>query len=148
MRIGAGCLFTRGDGQVLLVKPGYKPLWELPGGGVAPGESPLAACRREVREELGLDVTPSGLLVVDYRNPGGRRRGGAMSFVFRGPVLTGEQIASIRLQRSELTAFQFVPADRLAEYTEPFMARRLRACLDADGRPGSGYLEDGQPPPG
>jgi len=55
-----------GDGNVLLVNPTYKPGWELPGGVVEADESPADACRREVREELGLDVEVGELMCVDY----------------------------------------------------------------------------------
>ena len=55
---GVKCVVTR-RGEVLLVRHTYGPRdrWELPGGGVKRGEEPLAAARREAREELGLDLT-------------------------------------------------------------------------------------------
>jgi len=34
--------------------------WATPGGGMEPGETPLAAALREVREELGIDVNLEG----------------------------------------------------------------------------------------
>jgi len=45
------------DARVVLVRQ-YRhlqqgPSWELPGGGVQPGEDPLAAAQRELREESG-----------------------------------------------------------------------------------------------
>jgi 8-oxo-dGTP pyrophosphatase MutT (NUDIX family) len=65
-RMAAGALFRDEDGRVLLVDPTYKPTWDLPGGAVEKEESPYAACRREVAEELGLDRSPGRVLVVDW----------------------------------------------------------------------------------
>ena len=62
-RMAAGALFRDKDGRVLLVDPTYKPTWDLPGGAVEKEESPYAACRREVAEELGLDRPPGRVLV-------------------------------------------------------------------------------------
>ena len=57
-RMAAGALFRDANGRVLLVNPVYKNTWDLPGGAVEAEESPHAACRREVAEELGLDRPP------------------------------------------------------------------------------------------
>jgi 8-oxo-dGTP diphosphatase len=50
--VSAGALFVDEYDRVLLVEPTYKSYWDIPGGYVEPGESPLAACAREVHEEL------------------------------------------------------------------------------------------------
>lgn len=54
-------VLLREDGKVLLGdRPMDKPWpgwWELPGGKIEPGESVIDALRRELREELGIDVT-------------------------------------------------------------------------------------------
>ena len=64
--MAVGALFRDEDGRVLLVDPTYKPTRDLPGGAVEKEESPYAACRREVAEELGLDRPPGRVQVVDW----------------------------------------------------------------------------------
>ncbi|HXY76140.1 MAG TPA: (deoxy)nucleoside triphosphate pyrophosphohydrolase [Steroidobacteraceae bacterium] len=58
----AAALYDR-QGQVLIAeRPAGRQLagrWEFPGGKVMPGESEHAALARELREELGIEVTAS-----------------------------------------------------------------------------------------
>jgi 8-oxo-dGTP diphosphatase len=52
-----------GDRLLVCQRPSYKRhggLWEFPGGKCEPGESDLAATRRELHEELGVDVLSVG----------------------------------------------------------------------------------------
>jgi 8-oxo-dGTP diphosphatase len=40
-RVASGALFFDTQGRILLVKPTYKDGWEIPGGYVEPGETPV-----------------------------------------------------------------------------------------------------------
>jgi len=102
-RMSAGVLFHDGDGRVLLVEPSYKAHWEIPGGAVDAGESPWAAARREVREELGIDRALGRLLVIDYVPADGRMPEG-MAFVFDGGDVTAEQVSALDLTDPEIVS--------------------------------------------
>jgi ADP-ribose pyrophosphatase YjhB (NUDIX family) len=124
----AGAIVVRGD-AVLLVRPTYKPHWDVPGGYVEPGESPLAACRREVLEELGLDAGRLTLACVDWApdEPNGDR----LLFLFAAPGLTGLDCSALEFPDGELSAAAFVPLADLTGYADPRLVRRLTSTAAA-----------------
>jgi 8-oxo-dGTP pyrophosphatase MutT (NUDIX family) len=63
--VGAICVVERPDGHMLLVRQSYRgDGWGFPGGLMRRREEPADAARRELREELGIDVELRGLPVV------------------------------------------------------------------------------------
>ncbi|MBW7884870.1 MAG: NUDIX hydrolase [Caldilineaceae bacterium] len=71
-------------GRVLLIRRGVEPargMWALPGGYMDAGELPAPALRREVQEEVGLDVTVHELLdIFPMVNSGGASLGIVLAF--------------------------------------------------------------------
>lgn len=143
-RIAAGALFFDGAGRVLLVRPSYKPGWEIPGGYVETGESPLAACRREVAEELGITPPIGTLLVVDWAPA--PTEGDKILYIYDGGELPPDQITAIRLDPGELLTADFHPADTLHDLLVPRLARRVEQAVAAHHDGHTRYLEHGTPP--
>jgi 8-oxo-dGTP diphosphatase len=144
--MGSGALFWDKRERVLLVRPSYKPGWEIPGGVVEQDESPLACCRREIREELGLnwpnDRWPNGrLLLIDYNSPTERKTESLM-FIFAGGLLTPADIARIQLPPDELAAFNFFAPNELPEAMTISLRRRVLAAWHQVQADGAVYLED------
>jgi 8-oxo-dGTP pyrophosphatase MutT (NUDIX family) len=140
----AGALIFDGSGRLLIVNPTYKKHWTIPGGIMeANGETPWEGCRREVREEVGLDVTHGRLVAVDFLRPR-RTDAGGMRFLFDCGVFEDDELAAIRLQEEELSEHRMArPADALEILSGP-LRRRVGAALGTG--PGECvYLEDGLP---
>ena len=68
-RVSADAIVRDASGRILLVDPTYKPDWDLPGGMAEANEPPSDALRRELREELGLDIRVGDLLCVNWVSP-------------------------------------------------------------------------------
>ena len=102
--------------RVLVVRQSYRthPFW--PGGGIRRGEEPREAARRELREELGLEVRPDDLvfareMAVDWDF----RRERVRVFELR---LRAEP--ALRIDNREIVAARFVePRALLAEHDLP-----------------------------
>lgn len=61
-RTGVKCLISY-DGKILLIRNSYYPdIWTLPGGGVKSSEEPESAVKREVAEEIGLNLESVSLV--------------------------------------------------------------------------------------
>jgi len=67
--VGAACVVERDDGRLLLVRVAYRDAWGLPGGLVKRREDIAGCARREVEEEVGLQIELVGepAVVVDAR---------------------------------------------------------------------------------
>jgi 8-oxo-dGTP diphosphatase len=111
---GVKCLVTDRD-LVLLVRHTYgRRSWDLPGGSIKRQESPLAAARREMNEELGLDGAPWAEFAevkgrVDHR----RDTIHCFRVELSAPALT--------LDRGELAAAQWFPRGKLPEDVGPYV---------------------------
>ena len=138
-RVAAGVLFRDREGRVLLVKPSYKDGWEIPGGYVEHGESPLAAAVREVREELGADLEVTDLLVLDWApHPA---EGDKLLVIFRGGTLNPADVDQLRLDPSELTDAQFFDVSELPRLMPDRLARRVAEAAQHNA---GTYLEHGR----
>jgi 8-oxo-dGTP diphosphatase len=141
----AGALiFDRAD-RLLILKPTYKSGWTIPGGVMeADGETPWEACRREVREECGIEVRRGRLACMDFRHPKPGRAGG-IRFLFDCGQVDDEALAGIVVQPEEVSEYRLAAVSDALELLRGPIRRRVRA---ATGRKRLVYLEDGRPVPG
>ncbi|MEU2154077.1 NUDIX hydrolase [Streptomyces sp. NPDC019396] len=143
-RMAAGALFFDDTGRILMVEPTYKDYWEIPGGYVETGESPLRAAIREVQEELGITPPLGRLLAVDWAPS--EAEGDKVLYLFDGGRLTSEQLAGVTLQPDELRSYAFLAPDEIPDRTIPRLARRILAAAEARDEAVPVYLEHGQKP--
>jgi ADP-ribose pyrophosphatase YjhB (NUDIX family) len=138
----AGALIFDAAGRLLILKPTYKAGWTIPGGQVeADGETPWEACRREAREESGVEIDTGRLACVDFLRPREGRPGG-MRFLFDCAVLDEAKLRQVEAQAEEIAEFGFVPVAEALELLSGPLRRRVRAALGART---CQYLEDGRP---
>lgn len=110
----AGALIA---GSSLLVAQRARPpelagLWELPGGKVAAGESDAAALVRELREELGVDVTVGARIGPDVALSASTTLRAYRVTQTGGALHPNDHQALRWIGVDELDGLPWVPADR------------------------------------
>ena len=126
------------DGQVLLAQRGHEPWyghWCLPGGFVDLGEHPEDAARRELVEEVGVEVTLTGMLGI-YVSPYDRPEG---TDWIQTTVYLGVTDGDPAVNDGEMLDCGFFDPDALPEPMVPSHLTRL-----ADWRAGHVWRWDDQ----
>jgi 8-oxo-dGTP diphosphatase len=108
---------VRREGRVLVSRrradQAMPLLWEFPGGKVEPGEDPAAALVREVREELGCELSVGRIHeVVFHKYPDFD----LVMLVYAGEIAAGEpravEVAEVAwVEAARLPALDLLPAD-------------------------------------
>lgn len=113
------------ENRIFLIRQTYMPGWQMPGGGVEPGETAELSAAREMLEETGYALTGPMRLFGLYHNVN---------------VATNRDHVALYLCRDFEKAFDFVPnveiaeagwfaVDALPEQTTPGTQRRIDEIL-------------------
>jgi 8-oxo-dGTP pyrophosphatase MutT (NUDIX family) len=108
--VGAVCFIERDDGAILLVRQRYRRRWGVPGGLLKRGEDASVAARREVLEEVGLQVELIGepATVVDAAPQ-------RVDLVYRARPAPGSDLAAVTPSSPEILETRWFPRDGLPE---------------------------------
>jgi len=117
--IGAFAIILNQQGHVLLVHRTDFDVWNLPGGKMEEGETPVDAVIREVKEETGYDVCIDRLSGVYTNN-----RKNDMVFTFVCRIIGGISTVSDESDRIEYFA-----VDNLPRYFSPKSVERIQDVL-------------------
>lgn len=143
--VGCAALFFNEKDELLIVKPNYKEGWLVPGGVIDALESPYDGCVREIKEEIGLEISNLIFLGVQYSKDLPQDKMPAydsIQFTFLGGTLTSEQITNIILEKSELDEYKFCSHGEALSLLRPRLSTRVRAALDAMTRNVPVYTEN------
>jgi len=111
--IGVFTIIFNPQDQVLLCHRRDLDIWNLPGGGMEPGELPNETAIRETREETGLEVEIERLVGV-YSKPNNND----LIFVFTAQVLGGCFTLNEEADQLNYFALNALPSNTIPKHVE------------------------------
>jgi ADP-ribose pyrophosphatase YjhB (NUDIX family) len=98
--------------QMLVTKNwlGYQKKWRLPGGGVQPGEQPITAAQRELKEEVGISVHEQNLELLRTDSFKSSLKYQYFLYVLRLP-----EMPALTIDNKEILSAEFVYIHELAK---------------------------------
>jgi putative (di)nucleoside polyphosphate hydrolase len=135
-RPAVGIMLLNRDGRVFVARRIDMPniaAWQMPQGGIDPGESPRQAAFRELKEEIGIDraeILEESRGWLKYELPaeiaramwGGRYRGQCQKW-FAMRFIGSDADIDLATEHPEFDAWQWSVAERLPELIVPFKRR-------------------------
>jgi 8-oxo-dGTP pyrophosphatase MutT (NUDIX family) len=105
-----------GDGRLLTVRKRGTSRFMNPGGKLEPGETPLQAAVREVREELGIVLDPADVVALGEWSAAAANEPGAIvkAFAFRAELPTG----AVPVVAAEIEEMRWVGLDEVQDYDD------------------------------
>ncbi len=105
-----------GEKMIFATQRGYgefKDGWEFPGGKVEPGETPQAALKREIMEELETEIEVGDLIeTIEYDYPTFHLSMDCFwAEIVKGDLVLREHEAARWLTKEELESVDWLPAD-------------------------------------
>lgn len=141
-RWGVGIMLLNSAGHVFVGQRNdvSEVAWQMPQGGIEPGETPQVAAIRELREELGtshIDIIASTKDWLHYelpkelldRMPTVQWKGQTQKWFLMKFGGADDEI-NIATEHPEFSKWQWVPAERLIELIVPFKRQLYKSLLD------------------
>ncbi|MCU0820545.1 MAG: NUDIX domain-containing protein [Beijerinckiaceae bacterium] len=125
MSLGVRVIAFDSEGRVFLVRHGYMPGWQLPGGGIEPGQTARQAVAMELAEEGNIELGAEPQLLGVFLNRSGIGRDHVMLYLARDVRQT-----TPRLPDHEIAECGFFSLEALPAGTTRATFSRLREWRD------------------